>query len=109
MTSLVQKYSPDQPRVPASNTDGGQWTSGANTASVGAPTNTFPTIRLAANLPCDGFVGGCQSGGTYGTNAMYRIGRKNLCRECAVNVLGIENEPSDEKVLTLSPFSIQGK
>jgi hypothetical protein len=24
----VQKYSPDQPRIPAGNSDGGQWTSG---------------------------------------------------------------------------------
>ncbi|MBK8008457.1 MAG: phage portal protein [Rhizobiales bacterium] len=28
LTTLLAKYSPDQPRVPAGNSDGGQWTSG---------------------------------------------------------------------------------
>ncbi len=28
LTALLAKYSPDQPRVPAGNSDGGQWTSG---------------------------------------------------------------------------------
>jgi len=28
LTTLLAKYSPDQPRVPAGNPDGGQWTSG---------------------------------------------------------------------------------
>ena len=33
LLDLRHKYSPSQPRVPAGNPDGGQWTSGAN--SVG--------------------------------------------------------------------------
>jgi hypothetical protein len=31
--ALAKKYNPDQPRVPAGNRDGGQWTSDGNTAS----------------------------------------------------------------------------
>ena len=30
---LVQKYSPDQPRVPVGNSDGGQWTSGGGSGA----------------------------------------------------------------------------
>jgi hypothetical protein len=125
---LAKDYDPDQPRVPVDNPDGGQWTSGgaadfavdvdnsndadsypaaANESRVSDPSN----IQVAADrgLPCDGFSGGCQSGGSYGTNAMYRIRGRNLCRNCAVKMLGIEDEPSNEQILTLDPFSIQGK
>lgn len=31
--ALTKKYNPDQPRVPAGNRDGGQWTSGSETSS----------------------------------------------------------------------------
>jgi len=124
----VQKYSPDQPRVPVGNPDGGQWTSGgaadfavdvdnsndadgyadaANESRKPDPSNI--QVAAARGLPCDGFSGGCQSGGSYGTNAMYRIRGRNLCRNCAVKMLGIEDEPSNEQILTLDPFSIQGK
>jgi hypothetical protein len=33
LTTLLAKYSPDQPRVPAGNPDGGQWTSGSGYGS----------------------------------------------------------------------------
>jgi len=33
LTTLLAKYSPDQPRVPAGNSDGGQWTSGGEGGS----------------------------------------------------------------------------
>jgi hypothetical protein len=44
------KYSPDQPRVPAGNPDGGQWTDGGS-----APNNEAkPGARYAANRPRGG-------------------------------------------------------
>ena len=33
LTTLLAKYSPDQPRVPAGNSDRGQWTSGGGSAA----------------------------------------------------------------------------
>jgi hypothetical protein len=43
-SGIITKYSPDQPRVPAGNPDGGQWT------SIGAESeNDFPiSFQLAA-------------------------------------------------------------
>ena len=42
LDALVRKYSPDQPRVPAGNPDGGQWTDGnvGNDISPDAPADT---------------------------------------------------------------------
>jgi len=119
---LVQKYSPDQPRVPAGNADGGQWTASGpiqvaplgSDAPHGGPqsqssdTPSTAAIRLAAagGLPCDGYSAGCQSGGTYGTTAMYRMNNLNLCTNCAVKYLGIENETPREQLRVLDPFLI---
>ena len=44
LQSELKKYSPDQPRVPAGNSDGGQWTSGSK---AGGDT-PVPRIRYAA-------------------------------------------------------------
>src|SRR5690349_2100316 len=51
-----------------------------------------PTL-LVINLrqlgfKCDRFSAGCQSGGSYGTAAMYNIGGRNLCMSCAVKMMG---------------------
>ncbi len=130
-TVLIKDYNPDQPRVPAGSADGGQWTSvgdGGITANIdgaldygghagrdvsadGADPARTPVIQIAASgtLPCDGFSGGCQSGGTYGTNAMYHMMGLNLCRECAVKFAGVENASSREQTKTLSPFQIRGR
>ena len=128
---LSKDYNPDQPRVPAGSADGGQWTSAVDagiaanvddpldygghtgrdvSADAADPART-PVIQIAASgtLPCDGFSGGCQSGGTYGTNAMYHMSGLNLCRECAAKFAGVENELSREQTKTLSPFQIQGR
>ncbi len=44
----LEKYNPDQPRVPAGNTDGGQWTSGDNSgATTGSTTEQPPGIQVA--------------------------------------------------------------
>jgi len=56
----------DEPRVPAGNPDGGQWTSGGPDVQVAA----------AGDLKCQG---DCQSGGSYGTTGMFRMGGKILC------------------------------
>jgi hypothetical protein len=101
--SYVIKYSPDQPRVPAGNSDGGQWKRDGAESPNGSP------VRLAQNLRCDGFYGGCESGSNYGTNAMYHISGKSLCRDCAVKILGIGNDSSRDQTRTLSPFQINGK
>ncbi|MGA8078704.1 MAG: hypothetical protein WB868_15135, partial [Xanthobacteraceae bacterium] len=116
---LGKDYNPDQPRVPAGNADGGQWASEgagnsadeAGNSADGADRSDVPDIQLAASggLRCDGFSAGCQNGGSYGTTAMYNVFGRNLCMDCAVKVLGLENEPPSEKVLKLSPHLILGK
>jgi hypothetical protein len=53
---------------------------------------------------CDGFSAGCPNGGTYGYNANYFISRRNLCRDCAIKILGIEDEPSIIQTDTLRNF-----
>ena len=130
LRSYVMKYSFGQPRVRAGNPDGGQWTSeggsdsedsagesandsgsadGMDDASVGpdsaGESNAFD-IQLAAagDLRCEGFAGGCQSGGSYGTTAMFSIYGRNLCMDCAVKILSIQNEPAKEKMRILSPY-----
>jgi len=111
LRSYVIKYNPDQPRVPAGNPDGGQWTSEDTSDSAkrtGDVSDTvdesaaeasdtandtgesgIPTTRLAAagDLSCQGFAGGCQSGGSYGATGMYYIGGRVLCMDCADKVL----------------------
>src|SRR5581483_12095021 len=54
---VLQKYSPDQPRVPAGQPGGGQWTSGESGSGVGVGDNQSPLlaidkpIRLARGRP----------------------------------------------------------
>jgi hypothetical protein len=63
-------------------------------------------IAAAGGLRCDGFPSGCQSGGTYGTSAMYHIDGRNLCTDCAVKYFCLQDEPTAEKVRILNPFII---
>jgi hypothetical protein len=43
---------------------------------------------------CQGAAsGGCQSGGSYGTEPSYTVTSRNLCADCAMRDLGIQNEP----------------
>jgi hypothetical protein len=66
----VLKYSPDQPRVPAGNPDGGQWTSeggggatGGLSSGIGAlAANTNFFGKLIAELPRRDFLTGVTSG-----------------------------------------------
>jgi Phage portal protein len=123
--SFAKTYDPEEQRIPKHNPGGGEWskdgtneTAGDTSASPNAldgeradqsndDENQF--VHLSQNLRCDGFSGGCQMGGSYGTNAMYHMGGLNLCRDCAVKYLGIQNDSSREQTGTLNPFLIQGK
>ena len=52
--SGVQKFDPDQPRVPAGNPDGGQWTSeGVQPAGRGAATLVARRISPAREAECE--------------------------------------------------------
>ena len=62
LQSELKKYSPDQPRVPAGNSDGGQWTSGSKAggdtpvpriryAALDTNTRTDATERNPSNIP----------------------------------------------------------
>ena len=43
----LEKYNPDQPRVPAGNTDGGQWSGDYSGAPTGSTTEQPPGIQVA--------------------------------------------------------------
>jgi len=72
-TPSLHKYNPDEPRAPAGNAEGGQWTDGGDGGDV----------RVAA-LKCDGFPAGFQNGGSYGSNALFNVFGRNLYWDCAV-------------------------
>jgi hypothetical protein len=97
----LRKYNPDwenEPRVPAGNPDRGQWTGDGDGGGV--------QVAAVGDLKCQGFSGGCQSGGTYGTGAMYRIFGRNVCRDCAVKMMGLENESGAAQTKALAPYLI---
>jgi RHS repeat-associated protein len=79
---------------------GGLQPSQLNTAGV--------QLVAAGDLPCQGFSGGCQNGGTYGTTGMYIVSGRVLCVECAVKMLGIEGLPAAEKTQILRNFLLPG-
>ena len=83
---LEYRYRPDQPRAPQGTPEGGQWVD--------------DSVQVAA-VPCDGFSGGCQSGGTFGSSGLIKIGDKRLCWDCAIKFLGIEKLPRDEQLKTI--------
>ena len=92
----LQKYNPDwetESRVPPKNPGAGRWTSGGGEMQV--------AIR------CQGISAGCQSGGSYGTSAMYRIDGKNLCFSCAVKSRELQGNPGGEQIKLLEPYLIQ--
>jgi hypothetical protein len=61
-----RKYSPDQPRVPQGNPNGGQWTTDGDAGASGrndpriisdtAPDSVSPSIQYAQNRPRGGFA-----------------------------------------------------
>ena len=97
----LRKYNPDweiESRVPTGSPNGGQWTGDGGDAGV--------QIAAVGDLPCQGFAGGCQSGGTYGTGATYRIFGRNVCRDCAVKMMGLENESGAAQMKALERYLI---
>ncbi len=58
----------------------------------------------AGDLKCQGFSGGCQNGGSFGTTAMYCVNGINLCRVCAIKYLGVQNESRVIQINTLNRF-----
>jgi hypothetical protein len=73
-----------------------------------AERNPSDPIKLAG-LRCEGFPSGCHSGGNFGANANYTVSGRNLCRECAVKMLGFENEPESEKIEVLRLYPLFGR
>ena len=65
-------------------------------------------LAAAGDLPCQGFSGGCQSGGDWGTTAVYSVSGRGLCANCAVKSLGIQDMPAGEKAIILRPFILPG-
>jgi len=57
VSRLERRHAPDQPRVPAGSSEGGQWTDGASFSSV-APE---PAMRIAANKDDGRFMDYLQS------------------------------------------------
>ena len=54
----LDKYNPDQPRVPAGNTDGGQWTSGDWEGASGTadPSSPFELAQADLDQTCSAFI-----------------------------------------------------
>lgn len=99
-----QFYDQDPPNVPA------------EAAVAGAGQNPYPYLdpnstKLAAagDICCEGFPAGCHSGGTYGYPANYTVSGRNLRRQCAVKMLGYENEPESEKIEILELYPLFGR
>ena len=61
--ALERRYRPDQPGAPNGTPEGGQWIDDLFSASQQSLVAT-ERVRVAAGPKCDGFSGGCQSGGT---------------------------------------------
>jgi hypothetical protein len=76
---------------------------------VDGSTPDLTRIAAEGDIPCQGFSGGCQGGGTRKTTAMYSIGGRLVCHQCAVKLLGIGSEPGGDQVKILRPFLMGGK
>jgi hypothetical protein len=110
--ALEWRYRPDQPRAPAGTAEGGQWIDDffiANQQELAGSER----VRVAAGPKCDGYSGGCQMGGTYGTTGMFKISGMNLCRECAVKYFSLEDMTGAEQMrylMRLDPeYRFRGK
>ena len=65
-------------------------------------------LAAARDLSCQGFSGGCQSGGDWETTAVYSVSGRGLCANCAVKSLGIQDMPAGEKATILRPVILPG-
>ncbi len=67
-----------------------------------------PDLAAAGDLRCEGYSAGCRNGGSYGATATHSVGGRNICTQCAIKKLGIENEPGAEQIRVLRPYSLGG-
>jgi hypothetical protein len=74
---------------------------------LGASRSPGPVQPLPVGLECQGFPAGCQNGGNFGDNANYYAGRRDLCRDCAIRYLGLQDEPAIIKIETLRRYEKQ--
>lgn len=86
------RYRVDQPRAPRGVPEGGRW--------------IRDVVHVAAVRPrgprCQGFA--CQNGGSFGTSGMVGIADKQLCWDCAIKYLGIQDLPHDQQLKILANF-----
>jgi hypothetical protein len=82
-----------------------QSTTGQPNSPTGMPPDGSYQIAAVGDLKCSG--GDCRTGGTYGTTAMYNVGGRLLCRECAVKALNLGSLPGGEQNKRLDPYLIQ--
>jgi hypothetical protein len=57
-----------------------------------------PIQPQPVGFKCQGFPAGCPNGGSFGHNANYYAGNRDLCRDCTIRYLGIEDEPATIKI-----------
>src|SRR5205823_2767616 len=55
--------------------------------SGGTPASSIIELAATGDIPCQGYSGGCQRGGDYGTAANYNTSGRFLCRQCAVKYI----------------------
>ena len=101
IAGLERRYRPDQPRAPKGTPEGGQW---IDDLSVIGPVQAEPERVQVAGPRCDGFSGGCQNGGSFGTTDPVHISGKRLCVDCAVKYLGLQGLPFEEISETFGGF-----
>ncbi|MBV9978464.1 MAG: hypothetical protein JO365_00440 [Bradyrhizobium sp.] len=74
--------------------------------------NPVALVDPSGLMECEGFYGaggtaaGCESGGTYGTGGMFRMGGRILCEPCAIRFAGVGGCSRREIMSTLKPFRI---
>jgi hypothetical protein len=104
---------PDDWFVPEADGYPNDWlvptSSAASNSAPAAPSGSFMPDSsgvlgrgLVQPVVCQGPT--CTQGGTYGTTGMYRVFDKNLCRDCAVKALRIDDLPAAEQTKILRPF-----
>ncbi|HEX5327004.1 MAG TPA: hypothetical protein VFW75_10090 [Acetobacteraceae bacterium] len=105
-----RRSSRHQAASPVSSTDG-DLARHSQSADPNPGSTRLPDVQLAAagDLTCEGVPGGCQSGGSWGTTAMYGISGRKLCSDCASKLLGVTDEPATDRTIILMPFLLPGE
>lgn len=81
------------------------------TTEAKSPSIDPDPVRIAAigDLKCEGFPGGCTTGGSRGTTGMYGVNQRTLCTSCAIKILGIGNQTGREQADTLMRYILPGR